>query len=119
MYYSIATAATIVYQLVQRARQNLSDIPKSHKEDYGDPKKAYLYYSPGPILVCAPSNVAADEICSRIQRTGVKVVRYMARSKQDLPSPIEDLCVHVQAKHLIDELNPEYATIHDQRKVKY
>ena len=45
MYYSIATAATIVYQLVQRARQNLSDIPKSHKEDYGDPKKAYLYNS--------------------------------------------------------------------------
>lgn len=43
----------------------------------------------------------------------------MARSKQELPSPIEDLCVHVQAKHLIDELNPEYETIRDQRKVEY
>lgn len=102
-----------------RARQGYSDIPKSHKEDYGDPEKAYLYNSPGPVLVCAPSNVAADEICSRIHRTGVNVVRYMARSKQELPSPVEDLCVHVLANRNLDEDHSEHKEIRRQRQVEY
>ena len=58
---------------------------------------------PGRVLVCAPSNVAADEICQRIHQTGVNVVRVMALSKQDQPSTVEDLCVHVLARKKLEE----------------
>ena len=50
------TSATIVYQLV-----------KQHG---------------GPILVCAPSNTAVDQLTEKIERTGLKVVRLCAKSRE-------------------------------------
>ena len=83
----------------------LYDVPLEHKNLYGNPRKCRneKLKLPGRVLVCAPSNVAADEICQRIHRTGVKVVRVMALSKQDQPSPVENLCVHVLARKKLEE----------------
>ena len=50
------TSATIVYQLV-----------KQHG---------------GPILVCAPSNTAVDQLTEKVERTGLKVVRLCAKSRE-------------------------------------
>lgn len=112
------TAATIVYQLVTRTHKNIPDIPKENKYDYGVSSRAYLYKKPGPVLVTVPSNVAADEICKRIHRTGVNVVRLMAVAKQDQPSPVEELCVHVQAMKLMEEMFPHQMDVARRRKVR-
>jgi len=46
------------------------------------------YYLPScqkqwwPSFVCAPSNVAVDQLCERIHRTGLKVVRLTAKSRR-------------------------------------
>ena len=50
------TSATIVYQLVKQQG--------------------------GPILVCAPSNTAVDQLTEKIERTGLKVVRLCAKSRE-------------------------------------
>lgn len=89
-----------MYQLVQRTRMGVVDIPKGKRSDGKIRMK-----TPGRILVCTPSNVAADEICNRIRMTGVNVVRLMALSKEDMPSPVEELCVHVQALRLLSDKN--------------
>jgi regulator of nonsense transcripts 1 len=36
------------------------------------------------VLVCAPSNTAADHLTERLDKAGVKVVRVMARSREDV-----------------------------------
>ena len=92
------TAAAIIYFLIQRQRYNIPDIPL-------DGSKPTF---PGPILVCTPSNVSADEICLRIALTGVKVVRLMASSREEEPSPIEELCVHYRARRQLLKTNDEF-----------
>ncbi|KAA3678342.1 regulator of nonsense transcripts 1 [Paragonimus westermani] len=52
------------------------------------------------VLVVAPSNTAVDQLCEKISRTGLKVVRLCARSKEALASPVSRLTLHVQAKHV-------------------
>ena len=61
------TSATIVYQLV-----------KQHG---------------GPILVCAPSNTAVDQLTEKIERTGLKVVRLCAKSREAIGKLIGHFCV--------------------------
>ena len=61
------TSATIVYQLV-----------KQHG---------------GPILVCAPSNTAVDQLTEKIERTGLKVVRLCAKSREAIGKLIANLFV--------------------------
>eukprot|EP00158_Paraphelidium_tribonemae_P004931 Partr_v1_DN27061_c0_g2_i1_m28571 putative Regulator of nonsense transcripts len=50
------------------------------------------------ILVCAPSNVAVDQLTERIHRTGLKVVRVTAKSREALPSSVEFLTLHQQVR---------------------
>lgn len=50
------TSASLVYHL---ARQNV-----------------------GQILVCAPSNVAVDQLSEKIHKTGLRVVRIAAKSRE-------------------------------------
>ncbi|KAJ5901961.1 hypothetical protein N7495_002489 [Penicillium taxi] len=50
----------------------------------------------GQVLVCAPSNVAVDQLCERIHRTGLKVVRVTAKSREDVESPVSFLSLHEQ-----------------------
>jgi regulator of nonsense transcripts 1 len=52
----------------------------------------------GQVLVCAPSNVAVDQLCERIHRTGLKVVRVTAKSREDVESPVGFLALHEQVR---------------------
>ena len=106
-----------MYQLVQRHKANIRDIPRKNKKYKNDPKCLWKFKTPGPILVCAPSNVAADEICSRIHHTGVNVVRLMAVSKENMQSPIQELCVHVKAMELMEKEASELVSVKEQHDV--
>ncbi|KAL8088976.1 regulator of nonsense transcripts 1 homolog [Apium graveolens] len=54
----------------------------------------------GQVLVCAPSNVAVDQLAEKISATGLKVVRLCAKSREAVSSPVEHLTLHYQVKHL-------------------
>jgi len=68
------TSASIVYQLVQQNQ--------------------------GQVLVCAPSNVAVDQLTEKIHASGLKVVRLCAKSREAVNSPVEFLTLHYQVRHL-------------------
>lgn len=51
-----------------------------------------------PVLVCAPSNVAVDQLCERIHHTGLKVVRLTAKSREDVESSVSFLALHEQVR---------------------
>lgn len=55
--------------------------------------------NPGQVLVCAPSNVAVDQLCKKIHQTGLKVVRVSAKSREDLESPVAFLTLHEQVRN--------------------
>ncbi|KTW29366.1 hypothetical protein T552_01320 [Pneumocystis carinii B80] len=55
--------------------------------------------NPGQVLVCAPSNVAVDQLCKKIHQTGLKVVRISAKSREDLESPVAFLTLHEQVRN--------------------
>jgi len=50
----------------------------------------------GQILVCAPSNVAVDQLCEKIHLTGLKTVRVTAKSREALDSSVAFLTLHEQ-----------------------
>ncbi|CAH8444287.1 unnamed protein product [Dicrocoelium dendriticum] len=52
------------------------------------------------VLVVAPSNTAVDQLCEKISRTGLRVVRLCARSREALASPVSQLMLHVQAQNV-------------------
>ncbi|CAM6082950.1 unnamed protein product [Calypogeia fissa] len=54
----------------------------------------------GQVLVCAPSNVAVDQLAEKISATGLKVVRLCAKSREAVTSPVEHLTLHYQVRHL-------------------
>ncbi|KAE9459346.1 hypothetical protein C3L33_08748, partial [Rhododendron williamsianum] len=54
----------------------------------------------GQVLVCAPSNVAVDQLAEKISATGLKVVRLSAKSREAVSSPVEHLTLHYQVRHL-------------------
>ncbi|KAJ0594500.1 putative Helicase superfamily, ATP-binding domain, RNA helicase UPF1, UPF2-interacting [Helianthus annuus] len=54
----------------------------------------------GQVLVCAPSNVAVDQLAEKISATGLKVVRLCAKSREAVSSPVEHLTLHYQVRHL-------------------
>ncbi|XP_078446418.1 RNA helicase [Wolffia australiana] len=54
----------------------------------------------GQVLVCAPSNVAVDQLSEKISATGLKVVRLCAKSREAVSSPVEHLTLHYQVRHL-------------------
>jgi regulator of nonsense transcripts 1 len=58
-----------------------------------------------PVLVCAPSNVAVDQLTEKIHRTGLKVVRVCAKSREALDSSVDFLTLHKQV--LNNENNTE------------
>ena len=68
------TSATIIYQLV-----------KQHG---------------GPILVCAPSNTAVDQLTEKIHQTGLKVVRVCAKSREAIVSSVSNLALHNQIRNM-------------------
>lgn len=64
------TSATIVYHLAKQDR--------------------------GPVLVCAPSNVAVDHLTEKIHKAGLRVVRIAAKWREDIDSSISFLTLHSQ-----------------------
>ena len=74
------TSATIVYQLVKQ--------------------------NGGPVLVCAPSNTAVDQLTEKIDKTGLRCVRVCAKSREAIDSPVQHLALHNQLRGLrgYDEL---------------
>ncbi len=57
--------------------------------------------SPSPysqVLVCAPSNIAVDQLTEKIHRTGLKVVRVCAKSREAIDSPVSFLALHNQVR---------------------
>ncbi|CAI5994052.1 unnamed protein product [Closterium sp. NIES-64] len=54
----------------------------------------------GQVLVCAPSNVAVDQLAEKISITGIKVVRLCAKSRESVSSPVEHLTLHHQVRNL-------------------
>jgi regulator of nonsense transcripts 1 len=63
----------------------------------------------GQVLVCAPSNVAVDQLCERIHRTGLKTVRLTAKSREDVESPVGFLSLHEQVR--MNDSNVELAKL--------
>lgn len=52
--------------------------------------------NPGQVLVCAPSNVAVDQLTEKIHATALKVVRLTAKSREALDSSVSFLTLHQQ-----------------------
>jgi regulator of nonsense transcripts 1 len=50
----------------------------------------------GQVLVCAPSNIAVDQLTEKISKTGLKVVRLSAKSREAIYSPVSHLTLHEQ-----------------------
>ncbi|SPJ10470.1 regulator of nonsense transcripts, putative [Plasmodium sp. DRC-Itaito] len=61
----------------------------------------------GKVLVTAPSNVAVDQLSVRIHRSGLKVVRLCAKSRESVPSIADYLYLHNQMKLLKTEISEE------------
>ena len=55
--------------------------------------------NPGQVLVCAPSNVAVDQLTEKIHSTGLKVVRLTAKSREALDSSVLFLTLHQQVSN--------------------
>ena len=72
------TSATIVYQLVKNQ-------PASNRY---------------PVLVCAPSNTAVDQLTEKIEKTGLKIVRVCAKSREAIDSPVSHLALHNQIRNM-------------------
>ena len=61
----------------------------------------------GQILVCAPSNTACDHLTEKLHLTGLKVVRVTAKSREDVPSPVDFLTLHSQVRQLAEAQDGE------------
>ncbi|KAJ3866800.1 ATP dependent helicase [Lentinula novae-zelandiae] len=55
--------------------------------------------NPDQVLVCAPSNVAVDQLTEKIHATGLKVVRLTAKSREALDSSVSFLTLHQQVSN--------------------
>mmetsp|Transcript_33782 Transcript_33782/g.93340 ORF Transcript_33782/g.93340 Transcript_33782/m.93340 type:complete len:1076 (-) Transcript_33782:467-3694(-) len=54
----------------------------------------------GQALVCAPSNIAVDQLAEKLHKTGLKVVRLSAKSREAVASRVDFLTLHHQVRHL-------------------
>lgn len=55
------------------------------------------------MLVCAPSNVAVDQLAEKIHSSGLKVVRLCAKSREAVSSSVDFLTLHYQVKALAQD----------------
>ncbi|WPH02314.1 DNA-binding protein SMUBP-2, protein [Acrodontium crateriforme] len=81
----------------------------------------------GQVLVCAPSNVAVDQLCERIHKTGLKVVRVTAKSREDVESNVGFLSLHRQVQmndtnvelNKLNQLKAELGELSSQDEKKF
>jgi regulator of nonsense transcripts 1 len=69
----------------------------------------------GKILVCTPSNIAADQLSEKIAKTGLNVVRLCAKSRESISTKVEDLSLHKKIKNLPPK---EYKRLFELMKLK-
>ena len=50
--------------------------------------------------MCAPSNTAVDQLTEKVHRTGLKVVRLCAKSREAIDSPVAFLSLHRQVSQI-------------------
>ena len=60
----------------------------------------HLSKSGGQVLVTAPSNIAVDHLAERISMTGLRVVRMLSKSREEVGSSVEHLTLTHQIMHL-------------------
>lgn len=53
------------------------------------------------MLVCAPSNIAVDQLTEKIHRSGVKVVRVAALSREEVDDAVSPLSLHNQVRNIL------------------
>lgn len=80
------TSATIVYHLAQQSRSQ--------------------------VLVCAPSNVAVDQLCEKIHATSLKVVRLAAKSRETINTSVDFLTLHRLVRQLATQTKGELAKLY-------
>ena len=68
----------------------------------------------GKVLVCAPSNVAVDQLTERLHRTSLRVVRLVSRTREAISSQVQFLALHEQATKV--DPNTELARLMRQKK---
>ena len=56
----------------------------------------------GQVLVCAPSNIAVDQLAEKVSKTGLKVVRVAAKSRETAASSVDHLSLHIIVQHAVD-----------------
>lgn len=78
------TSATLVYHLVKGGRSGSGS--------------AASKTSKSPLLICAPSNVAVDQLTEKIASIGLRVVRVAAKSRELLESSVASLSLHERVK---------------------
>eukprot|EP00357_Protocruzia_adherens_P001695 CAMPEP_0115019440 /NCGR_PEP_ID=MMETSP0216-20121206/29450_1 /TAXON_ID=223996 /ORGANISM="Protocruzia adherens, Strain Boccale" /LENGTH=976 /DNA_ID=CAMNT_0002390921 /DNA_START=79 /DNA_END=3010 /DNA_ORIENTATION=- len=61
----------------------------------------------GQVLVCAPSNVAVDQLAEKIHSTGLKVVRLCSKSRESVSSSVDFLTLHLQVQSVDTSENRE------------
>ena len=49
----------------------------------------------------APSNIAVDHLAERLALTGLRVVRLLAKSREEVAGPVEHLTLHYQASGVL------------------
>lgn len=54
----------------------------------------------GQVLVCAPSNIAVDQLTEKIHKTGLRVVRLCAKSRESTMSSIDHLTLHIMVRNI-------------------
>lgn len=69
----------------------------------------------GQTLVCAPSNVAVDQLTEKIHMSGLRVLRFCAKSREMVDSRVEYLTLHYQVRHLD---TPEAAELSKLQRLK-
>jgi len=83
------TSATIVYHLANYLK-NSSQWQKIRKHSRS-------------ILVCAPSNIAVDQLAEKISCTGLNVVRLCAKSREAVLSSVDHLTLHHKLRNQSSE----------------
>ena len=67
-----------------------------------------MSFFPRQVLVCASSNIAVDQLTEKIHRTGLKVVRLCAKSREAIDSPVSFLALHNQVIQLVQLAKERY-----------
>jgi len=79
------------------------------------------------VLVCAPSNIAVDQLTEKIHKTGLKVVRLAAKSREAVDSPVSFLALHNQIRNMdsipelakLQQLKDETGELSSQDEKRY